>query len=174
MTHAELVARAVRWLRGYHRCGVVFAEMTTRVSETPDAIGWRRGSSIVVECKRTRSDFHRDRDKPHARVGRCMGTQRWYLAPAGVLRAGDMPEGIGLAEARSGRVIVVRRAEARTDRDVESEIELLTSAVTRAHLGVRFDHLRARWEPMLATEARRLAERETADVAGDVVTRCAL
>ena len=36
-----------------------------------------------------------------------MGAERWYLAPSGVVPAGDVPSNWGLAEVRRGRVHVV-------------------------------------------------------------------
>ena len=41
MTHAQLVEKAVRWLRSY-RCGVVLSEQACVSGEMPDAIGWKR------------------------------------------------------------------------------------------------------------------------------------
>ena len=64
MTHAQLVAKAVRWLRSY-RCGVVLSEQACVSGEMPDAIGWKHGChSVLVECKVTRGDFLADRAKP--------------------------------------------------------------------------------------------------------------
>src|SRR3984893_14417938 len=48
MTHAQLVERAVRWLRSY-RCGVVLSEQACVNGEMPDAIGWKRGNHSVLE-----------------------------------------------------------------------------------------------------------------------------
>jgi len=49
MTHAQMVARAVDWLRRY-RCGVVLSEQACASGEVPDAIGWKgKCHSVVVE-----------------------------------------------------------------------------------------------------------------------------
>lgn len=158
VTHGDLVERAVRWLRNRHSCAVVFAEMTTAVSETPDVIGWHLATSHVVECKVSRADFLRDRTKIHVRAKRSMGHFRWYLAPAGILRAEDLAPEYGLAEVRAfgstSRVHIVRDARPREDRDPRTEIQLLVSAVQRAHLGVRFDREAARWESYAASRVR--------------------
>ena len=67
MTHAQLVHRAVAWLRSY-RCGVILSEQACLSGEMPDAIGWKRAChSVLVECKVARADFLRDRDKPFRR-----------------------------------------------------------------------------------------------------------
>ena len=64
MTHAQLVQKAVAWLRSY-RCGVILSEQACLSGEMPDAIGWKRAChSVLVECKISRADFLADRDKP--------------------------------------------------------------------------------------------------------------
>lgn len=101
MTHDDLVARAARWLTNARNCVLVLAEpQCWAVSEFPDAIGWTlRGHSVLVECKTSRSDFHADKRKTCRRTGReTMGRERWYLTPAGLLTAADLPEGYGLIE----------------------------------------------------------------------------
>src|SRR2546430_10016870 len=63
MTHAQLVQKAVEWLRAY-RCGVVLSEQACISGEMPDAIGWKRSChSVLVECKISRADFLADRGK---------------------------------------------------------------------------------------------------------------
>ena len=67
MTHAQMVERAVVWLRGY-RCGVILSEQACASGEMPDAIGWKGAChSVVVECKISRADFLADREKPFRR-----------------------------------------------------------------------------------------------------------
>jgi hypothetical protein len=67
VTHAQLVEKAVAWLRHY-RCGVVLSEQACVSGEMPDAIGWKRAChSVVVECKISRADFLADRAKPWRR-----------------------------------------------------------------------------------------------------------
>lgn len=149
MTHADLVARAVRWLRGTQRCTVVLAELVTLGPEIPDAIGWVGWNSILVECKVSRADFRRDRDKPHMRLpDGGMGRQRWYLTPPGLIGVDDLPDGWGLAEALARSVRVVRAPIARPDWRRDREIGLLTSAVRRHDLGVPFDTVLARFMPL--------------------------
>src|ERR1700693_6104770 len=99
MTHAQLVEKAVRWLRNY-RCGVVLSEQACVSGEMPDAIGWKRAChSVLIECKITRADFFVDRDKPFRRKQECgLGWERFYLAPAGMIRREELPVGWGLLE----------------------------------------------------------------------------
>jgi len=141
MTHAELVARAERWLRNTIGCGAVLTELTayTRSGEVPDAIGWSNGRSILVECKTTRSDFQADRLKRARRPDiAAIGHWRFYLAPPGVLDPDGLPYGWGLYEVhgRSVRHAGGRRyANATTPPFREpcllSEIAMLVSALRR-------------------------------------------
>src|SRR5215469_552266 len=92
MTHEALVEKAVAWLRAYG-CGVVLSEQSCTSGETPDAIGWKRAChSVVVECKVSRADFLVDREKPFRRKPEmAMGCERFYLAPAEMISAGELP-----------------------------------------------------------------------------------
>jgi len=97
MTHAELVAIAGKWLIGSRKCGAVLTELVTLGMETPDAIGFRDGTSTLIECKTSRSDFRADAKKLFRRnpwMG--MGTYRFYLCRAGIITAQDLPEKWGL------------------------------------------------------------------------------
>ena len=87
MTHAQLVERAVRWLRSY-RCGVVLSEQACVSGEMPDAMGWKQAChSVLVECKVTRADFLADRAKPfRLKPEKGVGSERFYLTPAGLLK----------------------------------------------------------------------------------------
>jgi hypothetical protein len=104
MTHAELVARASRWLTGMG-CPIVFAELVTLASEQPDAIGWRAtgGTSYLIECKSSRSDFLADRKKPH-RQADGMGDFRYFMCTPGLIRVDELPAGWGLLYCHPGRI----------------------------------------------------------------------
>lgn len=111
LTHAELVLRAERWLRGTRRCIAVVIEMDTLGREMPDAIGWTSGDqsqSILVECKTSRADFFRDRKKPFRRhPERGMGDLRFYMVSPGIIKPDELPSGWGLLEARDKQVRVI-------------------------------------------------------------------
>lgn len=137
-THAKLVEVAARWLRRTRGCSVVITELTSSLPEIPDAIGWRIGRwSILVECKTSRSDFRRDAEKPHRGVlsDQSIGQARYYLAPKGVLKAEDMPDGWGLIEWDGKRVAYVVKLDeiggpSMHERSAQ-EVPLLVSALRR-------------------------------------------
>lgn len=141
MSHAEGVSRAVRWLRSTRRCSVVYAELSTGAGVIPDAIGWGREGSGLVEVKVSRQDYRRDRDKYAHVAGLLPGELRWYLTPPGLLRPEEVAEGWGLVEAHPTCVRVVRPAPRRelTTAELRTERHLLRSALRRYDLGVRFD-----------------------------------
>ena len=139
MTHAQLVERAVRWLRGY-RCGVVLSEQACVSGEMPDAIGWKKAChSVLVECKVTRADFLADRVKPfRQKPEKGVGSERFYLTPPGLARAEELPAGWGLLELRRGRVEMVRASEKnlRTAAGFRYEMNLLLASLRRVEVRI--------------------------------------
>lgn len=140
MTHAQLVTRAVEWLRRYG-CGIVLSEQACVSGEVADAIGWKGACrSIVVECKLSRSDFLADRTKPfrqNAELG--LGCERWYLAPAGLLSDADLPQHWGLLESRAGKLHVVVKASRRNQRTSAGllyEMNLLLASLRRVEVRI--------------------------------------
>ena len=95
MSHNELVLRAKRWLKAIG-CRVVISEMASEAGETPDAIGWRYGESILVECKTSRKDFFFDMKKVWRRNGYGMGGWRFYMCEPDLIMPEDVPVGWGL------------------------------------------------------------------------------
>ena len=139
MTHSQLVEKAVRWLRRY-RCGVVLSEQACVSGEMPDAIGWKRAChSVLVECKVTRADFVADRAKPFRRKPeQGVGSERFYLTPAGLLRREEMPAGWGLLEAQ-GRGVEMIHPSARNLRKATGfryEMNLLLASLARVQLRI--------------------------------------
>jgi len=157
MTHAQLVSKAVEWLRRYG-CGIVLSEQACVSGEVPDAIGWKGACrSVVVECKLSRSDFLADRAKPfrqNSELG--LGCERWYLTPAGMLAAADLPQHWGLLESRAGKLRVAVKAgrhNQRTPAGLLYEMNLLLASLRRVEVRI---------EPQTITEflkwKNRLAE----------------
>jgi hypothetical protein len=139
MTHAQLVERAVRWLR-YYRCGVVLSEQACVSGEMPDAIGWKRANhSVLVECKVTRADFLADRAKPfRLKPEQGVGGERFYLTPPALIKGEELPAGWGLLELRRGRVDMVQAStkNQRTALGLKYEMNLLLASLRRVELRI--------------------------------------
>jgi hypothetical protein len=139
VTHPQLVERAVEWLRRYG-CGLVLSEQSASSGETPDAIGWKRGChSVVVECKVVRADFLADLEKPFRRRSELgMGCERFYLAPAGLVRAEELPAGWGLLETRGRRIemALASRQELRSLKAFHYEMNLLLASLRRVEIRI--------------------------------------
>jgi hypothetical protein len=139
MTHAQLVERAVRWLRVY-RCGVVLSEQACVSGEMPDAIGWKRANySVLVECKVTRADFLADGGKPfRAKPEQGVGSERFYLTPPALLKSEELPAGWGLLELRRGRVELVHASaqNLRTATGFGYEMNLLLASLRRVEVRI--------------------------------------
>ena len=139
MTHAQLVQKAVRWLRSY-RCGVILSEQACASGEMPDAIGWKRAChSVVVECKITRADFLADIAKPfrqNPKIG--MGCERFYLTPTGLLSPKELPAGWGLVECCRDGMKMVRPSDGnlRTARGFRYEMNLLLASLRRVEVRI--------------------------------------
>jgi hypothetical protein len=139
MTHAQLVEKAVRWLRHY-RCGVVLSEQACVSGEMPDAIGWKKAChSVLIESKISRSDFLADRDKPfRIKPETGVGCERYYLAPRGLIRIDELPAGWGLLEI-SGCEIERVKSSAKNLRSAvgfQNEMNLLLASLRRVEIRI--------------------------------------
>lgn len=139
MTHAQLVEKAVRWLRSY-RCGVVLSEQACVSGEMPDAIGWKQAChSVLVECKVTRSDFLADREKPFRRKPeKGVGSERFYLTPSSLIKVPELPEGWGLLELRRGRIEMIQPSarNLRSANGFRYEMNLLLASLRRVEVRI--------------------------------------
>lgn len=139
MTHAQLVEKAVRWLRSY-RCGVVLSEQACANGEMPDAIGWKGAChSVLVECKATRSDFLADRAKPfRLKPQQGVGCERFYLAPAALIKRDELPPGWGLLECRAGKTEIVHPStkDLRSATGFRYEMNLLLASLRRVEVRI--------------------------------------
>jgi len=136
MTHKELVRRAERWLLRTQGCGFALTELASVAMEIPDAIGWKYGSSYLVECKASRADFLVDRKKPfRSRMRTGMGNSRYYMTLPGLIVIDDLPKGWGLLYCREKQVQVVRKAtKLKYPGIAVTERHILCSALRRVHL----------------------------------------
>jgi hypothetical protein len=134
-----MVEKAVAWLRSY-RCGVVLSEQACASGEVPDAIGWKRAChSVLVECKLSRADFLCDRDKPWRQKSKtAVGCERFYLAPAGLVRVRELPEGWGLLELRKREVTMTQPSakDLRTATGFRYEMNLLLASLRRVEVRI--------------------------------------
>jgi hypothetical protein len=139
MTHAQLVDRAVRWLRSY-RCGVVLSEQACVSGEMPDALGWKQAChSVLVECTVTRADFLADRAKPfRTKPDKGVGSERFYLTPASLLKREELPAGWGLLELRRGRIEMLQASakNLRTATGFRYEMNLLLASLRRVEVRI--------------------------------------
>lgn len=94
--HTKLCRKALSWLNNTLKCQIAVSELSY-AREIPDALGWRWDTTILVECKVTRSDFLRDRKKEFRnQIGKGLGDYRFYLSPPGVIMPDDLPAKWGL------------------------------------------------------------------------------
>ena len=130
---------AVEWLRRY-RCGVVLSEQACVSGEMPDAIGWKKAChSVLVECKVSRGDFLADREKPwrlQPQTG--VGSERYYLATAGLIRTEELPRGWGLLEVRGREIEPVKPAakNLRSEIGFRHEMNLLLASLRRVEVRI--------------------------------------
>lgn len=94
---------------------------------------------MVVECKISRADFLADCDKTfRQKPETAMGCERFYLAPAGLLKLGELPAGWGLLELR-GREIELMQTSAgkmRSARGFRYEMNLLLASLRRVEVRI--------------------------------------
>ncbi len=139
--HAQLVSRAVEWLRRRYKCGIILAEQYCATGEVPDVIGWKgRCNSVLVECKVSRADFLADAAKPfRQKPEEGMGCQRFYMAPVGVIRADELPKHWGLHELRGREVrmaVKPGRVDLRSQAGVMKEMNLLLASLRRVEVRI--------------------------------------
>ena len=140
MTHAQLVDYAVEWLHS-HRCGIILSEQYCATGEVPDAIGWKGFCrSVLVECKATRADFLADAGKPfRLKPEEGLGSERFYLAPPGLIAPAELPRHWGLLECtRKGVRVVVKasRLDQRTTVGLMKEMNLLLASLRRVEVRI--------------------------------------
>ena len=142
MTHSALVDLAVKWLRTHYRCGIVLSEQACCSGEVPDVIAWKgRCRSVVVECKVSRADFLADRNKPwRQNPESALGCERFYMAPAGLIAATDLPDGWGLLEVRGRKVestiACSKRRSLRSAEGLMNEMNLLLASLRRVEVRI--------------------------------------
>lgn len=139
--HAQMVDRAVEWLRRHYGCGIVLSEQYCASGEVPDVIGWKRAcQSVLVECKVSRSDFLADANKPfRKKPEEGMGSKRLYMALAGVIAREELPEHWGLLECKGREVqmtVKPGKQDLRTAIGLIKEMNLLLASLRRVEVRI--------------------------------------
>lgn len=139
--HAQLVKRAVEWLRHYYRCGVILSEQYCASGEVPDVIGWKgKCRSVLIECKVSRADFLADAAKPFRLYPEdALGSERLYFAPKGMIVPSEIPQNWGLLEC-AGREVCLRvkppRKDLRSQAGLMKEMNLLLASLRRVEVRI--------------------------------------
>jgi hypothetical protein len=139
--HAQLVERAVEWLRYTYRCGIILSEQSCAGGEVPDVIGWKGScQSVLVECKVSRSDFLADANKPfRLRPEDGLGNRRFYMTPVGLIAREELPKHWGLLECKGRHVqIAVRpgKQDLRSSVGLMKEMNLLLASLRRVEVRI--------------------------------------
>lgn len=106
--HEQLAAIGAAWLKrnGFTVVATDLSALGCR--ERADVIGFRSQCSTVIEAKVSRADFLADLKKPH-RLDGGIGLYRFYICPAGLIGAHELPARWGLLYADGGRIAEVVR-----------------------------------------------------------------
>lgn len=133
ITHEQLVLIGYKFLKNQLKFPIVSMEKKCSGSrEIPDVMGFRSDTSILIECKTSRTDFHADKKKPE-RSGEIdgYGNYRLFLAPKGLIKINDLPEKWGLLEVNDrGKIEITHFKEG----------NIYCSNTTPEHLLDRFFH----------------------------------
>lgn len=139
--HAQLVARAAQWLRGKYGCGIILSEQYCATGEVPDVIGWKGScQSVLVECKVSRGDFLSDANKPfRLKPEEGLGSKRFYMAPAGMIKREELPKYWGLLECKGRDVTMAVKPggqDLRTAAGLMREMSLLLASLRRVEVRI--------------------------------------
>lgn len=139
--HAQLIARAVEWLRRRYKCGIILSEQYCATGEVPDVIAWKgHCKSVLVECKVSRADFLADAGKSfRQKPEEGMGSQRFYMATTGMIGAGELPKHWGLLEVRGRDVrmaVKPGRVDLRSEAGLMKEMNLLLASLRRVEVRI--------------------------------------
>lgn len=147
MKHDDLVKIAERYLLKSKGCSFVFTELVAAAWEIPDAIGWRSGITILIECKANREDFLSDKKKSfRASPSVGMGSFRFYMCPSGLIQRHELPDKwglIGVNEMGKARQLVGPSGNCEwnssspfyhSEKNEGGETALMVSALRRLHL----------------------------------------
>jgi len=153
VTHDLLVQKAQRWLESTMGCGFSFTELNTSIGYVPDAVGFKGTTSILVECKTSRNDFHAGKKKMQRNLKRqAVGDYRYYLSPPDVVQEDDLPDKWGLLHLKGSRVYKIKHVlnpkggnipckEYRFDANKRNERLMMYSALRRLKIRDRLKEI---------------------------------
>lgn len=144
LTHKDLVDIAYKWILNNGHCGIAFKELSTLNREIPDVIGFASDYSAIIECKVSRTDFLKDKNKEFRKNPQLgMGIQRFYCCPTNLIKIEELPDKWGLIYVNEkGKAKCVHKnykgnlnlSENGFDRNIKAEQRLLYSALRRISL----------------------------------------
>lgn len=154
LSHRGLVEIAYKWL--IKKCGFAFKELRSLSNECPDVLGFNSCSSILIECKVSRSDFLADKNKHFRKISsKGMGNYRLYCCPKGLIKKEELPEKWGLIYINEfGKATLVHNCfnnkggnmfldENRFEANTKEEMYMLYTALRRLHIRGRIDEIYA-------------------------------
>lgn len=128
LTHNDLVDKAQSFLKKI--CYVTCKELKVQNQiESPDVIGFQSYKSIVIECKRSYSDFIQDKRKPfRERPNQGMGDKRYFFALSHTIPVSELPANWGLIEwfPELGKLIITKESGAFQADKVREHMLLIT------------------------------------------------
>lgn len=135
LTHKQAATRAAEWLRNSIGCNVVLRELSCMgTREIPDALGFKGGRSILVECKVNRSDFLADKNKGfRSEPEKGMGDTRYFACPPGLIDPSEVPNGWGLLFIHPRRIIIEKEPEGHESNKAD-EVKLLVAVIRRLEI----------------------------------------
>lgn len=137
-THKQLCELGAKFLKKSRNWNFsskyVVKELVSQAGESPDVFAVRGYSSILIECKTSRSDFFADLKKPHRKEGCGVGLRRYYLCPKELIKEAELPKGWGLLYVgEDGNIEVVRNSECFEQRDFRDEFSIYYSIIRRTN-----------------------------------------
>lgn len=123
------------------------------------------GRKVAVEVKVSRSDFHRELERPQKRAWAELNfTEYWFAAPKGIIPTEELPEGSGLLETWGPDGLRATRKAVQRRNEPEPEVWLAIARAAdnearaaRAELDGPIAELRGR--PLSVADLRRLSEK---------------
>ena len=147
--HLVLQQAGARWLKD-HGFPLVQIESHTVRKEHPDVIGFSLAYSAIIECKTSRADFLRDKEKISRQQPGALGNFRFYLAPEGIIDESEIPSGWMLLEYSEGKAkLYGHHPAARPEIIAEMQPELLNRTDLKGERDILYSiamRRKKRWE----------------------------